>query len=137
ERSTWALGGESARAATDATRRWVGRFGLAGALGLAVLLPAIVSQGRANTLSQVFIYAVIALSMTVLTGWAGQVSLGQFGLVAVGAMVAARLPDWPILALLPFAGVVTALVSVGIGLPALRIRGLYLAVTTLGFALFM
>jgi branched-chain amino acid transport system permease protein len=75
--------------------------------------------------------------MVVLTGWAGQVSLGQFGLVAVGAIVAARLPDWPLLLVLLTAGVITALVAVIIGLPALRIRGVYLAVTTLGFALFM
>jgi branched-chain amino acid transport system permease protein len=80
---------------------------------------------------------VIALSLTVLTGWAGQVSLGQFGLVAVGAILAARNPDMNLALLLPLAGVVTALVAIVVGLPALRIRGLYLAVTTLGFALFM
>jgi ABC-type branched-subunit amino acid transport system permease subunit len=137
ERSTWALGGESGRAATTRTRTWVGRGAVALALGIAVLLPAIVSEGRALDLSRVYIYAVIALSMVVLTGWAGQVSLGQFGLVAVGSMLAARLADWPVLPLLLFAGLVTAIVSVVIGLPALRIRGLYLAVTTLGFALFM
>ena len=143
ERSTWALGGESSRVVIDRTRVWVGRFGVTAALALAVFLPAVVSQGHSLILTQVFIYALIALSMTVLTGWAGQVSLGQFGLVAVGAMIAARQPDWPLIshwpliALLPFAGIVTAVVSVVIGLPALRIRGLYLAVTTLGFALFM
>ena len=136
ERSSWAIGGESARAAVDATRRWVGRFGVGSAFALAVFLPFVVSQGRSLTLSQVFIYAVIALSLVVLTGWAGQVSLGQFGLVAVGAIVAARI-DLPLIALLPVAGLITAAVAIVIGLPALRIRGVYLAVTTLGFALFM
>jgi branched-chain amino acid transport system permease protein len=115
----------------------VGRAGILSALALAIALPFVVSQGRSLTLSQVFIYAVIALSMVVLTGWAGQVSLGQFGLVAVGAIVAARLPDWPLIPLLLVAGLVTAAVAVVVGLPALRIRGVYLAVTTLGFALFM
>lgn len=137
ERSSWAVGSESGRAAMDTTRRWVGRSGIAVAFALAVFLPRVVSEGRALTLSQVFIYSVIALSMVVLTGWAGQVSLGQFGLVAVGAVVAARLPDWPLLLVLLTAGVITAAVAVIIGLPALRIRGVYLAVTTLGFALFM
>jgi len=137
ERSTWALGGESARAAIDRLRAWVGRAGVAGALAIAVLLPLVLSPGRSFLLARVCIYAVIALSLTVLTGWAGQVSLGQFGLVAVGALMAARLPDWNLALLLPFAGVVTALVAMVVGLPALRIRGLYLAVTTLGFALFM
>ncbi len=137
ERASWAIGGETARAAVDRVRAWVGRAGVAGAVAIAAFLPLVVSPGRSFLLARVCIYAVIALSLTVLTGWGGQVSLGQFGLVAVGAVMAARLSDWPLLALLPLAGVVTALVAVAIGLPALRIRGLYLAVTTLGFALFM
>ena len=137
ERSTWALGGESARAVMDRTRAWVGRTGVATAILVAALLPLLVSPGRSFLLARVCIFAVIALSLTVLTGWAGQVSLGQFGLVAVGAVMAARLGDWNLLVLLPAAGLVTAVVAVIVGLPALRIRGLYLAVTTLGFALFM
>ena len=106
---------------------------------VAALLPAR-AQRRATTFlfSQICIYAVIALSLTVLTGWAGQVSLGQFGLVAVGALMAAHLGTRvPLPVLLLFAGAVTAVVAVVVGLPALRMPGLYLAVTTLGFALFM
>jgi ABC-type branched-subunit amino acid transport system permease subunit len=97
-----------------------------------------VGVGQSFLMSQICIYGVIALSLTVLTGWAGQVSLGQFGLVAVGADVAAHLSESvPLLALLVLAGVITAAVSVIVGLTALRIRGLYLAVSTLAFALFM
>src|SRR5581483_3663578 len=136
-RSSWVIGGESGLARADATRRWVGRSGVVLGLLLAAGLPFIVSEGRSLTLSRVFVYALIALSMVVLTGWAGQVSLGQFGLVAVGAIVAARLPDWPLIPLLLTAGAITAVVAVIVGLPALRIRGVYLAVTTLGFALFL
>jgi branched-chain amino acid transport system permease protein len=66
------------------------------------------------------------------------VSLGQFGLVAVGALVAAHLGgSFPLPLLLLFAGAVTAVVAVIVGLPALRMPGLFLAVTTLGFAIFM
>jgi len=137
ERSSWGLGGESVKAAIDRTRAWVGRTGVAVTLMIAVLLPTIVTPGRSFLLARVCIFAVIALSLTVLTGWAGQVSLGQFGLVAVGAIVAARLPDTNLVLLLPLGGAVTALIAIIVGLPALRIRGLYLAVTTLGFALFM
>lgn len=137
ERSSWGLAGDSARAALDRTRAWVGRSGVVLTLAVAVLLPAVVSPGRSFLLARVCIFAVIALSLTILTGWAGQVSLGQFGLVAVGAVIAARAPDWNLAILLPVAGLVTALVAIIVGLPALRIRGLYLAVTTLGFALFM
>ena len=89
-------------------------------------------------MSQICIFGVIALSLTVLTGWSGQVSLGQFGFVAVGADIAAHFgSSLPIVLLLPAAGAATAVVSVLVGLTALRIRGLYLAVSTLGFALFM
>ena len=89
-------------------------------------------------MSQICLYGVIALSLTVLTGWSGQVSLGQFGLVAVGSDIAAHLgAGMPLILLLPVAGAITAVVSVLVGLTALRIRGLYLAVSTLGFALFM
>jgi len=98
----------------------------------------VISTGRSFLLSQICLYGVIALSLTVLTGWAGQVSLGQFGFVAVGSIMAAHLgSSVPLVLLLPFAGVVTAAIAVVVGLPALRVRGLYLAVSTLGFALFM
>jgi branched-chain amino acid transport system permease protein len=86
----------------------------------------------------IVVFALIGLSLVVLTGWAGQISLGQMGIVAIGAAVAATFTSrWHVdltLALLVggVAGGVTAFV---IGLPALRLRGLYLAVTTLAFAL--
>ena len=53
--------------------------------------PVVLDIGHVYLMSQVCIFAVIALSLTILTGWGGQVSLGQFGLVGVGAVVAARL----------------------------------------------
>lgn len=85
-------------------------------------------------------FAIIGLSTVVLTGYAGQLSIAQFGLAGVGAFAAGRLADaeeWPFeLALC--AGVGCAMV-VGLvfGLPALRTRGVNLAVVTfgLGFAL--
>ena len=74
----------------------------------------------------------------ILTGWAGQVSLGQMGFVAIGGALGAKATtDWGLdLALvIPLIGFAGALVAVVVGLPALRLRGLYLAVTTLAFAL--
>jgi len=138
ERSTWQYGATTARATVDSLRQRVSVSGmwLAG-LG-AVVLPLLLSVGNNYLYAQVCIYAVIALSLTVLTGWAGQVSLGQFGLVAVGALVAAHLGStFPLPVLLLFAGAVTAVVAVIVGLPALRMPGLFLAVTTLAFAIFM
>ncbi len=138
ERSSWLQGTVPLARATDPLRRRVGATGTAAALVAAVLLPLVVSVGRSFLISQICLYAVIALSLTVLTGWAGQVSLGQFGLVAVGSLMAAHLgSSVPLPLLLVFAGSVTAVVAVVVGLPALRVRGLYLAVTTLGFAVFI
>ena len=138
ERSTWLHGSADLRRRADAVRERIGTTGVVAAVVIVALLPFVISTGKSFLLSQICIYGVIALSLTVLTGWAGQVSLGQFGLVAVGAIMAARLgSSVPLVLLLPFAGAVTAVIAVLVGLPALRVRGLYLAVSTLGFAVFM
>ena len=138
ERTSWMTGTLGVRRTGETLRRQVGNTGVAVVVVVAVLLPLVLDVGRSFLMSQICIYGVIALSLTVLTGWAGQVSLGQFALVGVGADMAAHFGTGvPLVVLLLFAGVVTALVSVLVGLTALRIRGLYLAVSTLGFALFM
>jgi ABC-type branched-subunit amino acid transport system permease subunit len=138
ERSSWAMGTAAFRTTGSPLRKTVGRTGVVITLVVVALLPTVVGVGHSFLMSQICIYAVIALSLTVLTGWSGQVSLGQFGFVAVGTDIAAHIgSSIPIVLLLPLAGAVTAVVSVLVGLTALRIRGLYLAVSTLGFALFM
>jgi ABC-type branched-subunit amino acid transport system permease subunit len=139
ETSTWRLSTSAFRPVyTDPERRRVGKAGVWLVVVVAALLPLIVSTGQSFIISQMCAYAVIALSLTVLTGWSGQVSLGQFGLVAVGADITSHIgSSVPLILLLPIAGVATAIVAVVVGLPALRVRGLYLAVSTLGFAVFM
>jgi ABC-type branched-subunit amino acid transport system ATPase component/ABC-type branched-subunit amino acid transport system permease subunit len=85
----------------------------------------------------VLMYALIGVSLTMLVGWAGQVSLGQFAVVGIGAYVTARFAGeagWSMVELLLVTGFIGAVVMVVIGLPALRVRGLTLAVTTLGLA---
>jgi branched-chain amino acid transport system permease protein len=83
-------------------------------------------------------FALVGVSIVVLTGWAGPVSLGQMAFVGVGAAIGARaLSDWgwePVTAML-VAAVAGAVVAVLVGLPALRLDGLYLAVTTLALSL--
>ncbi len=82
------------------------------------------------------IYLIVALSATVLTGWGGQLSLGQFGFAAIGGYATVYFSqDLPYLASLALGAVVGVLVALIIGIPALRIKGLFLAVITLGFAL--
>jgi len=108
------------------------------ALGVACALPLFLSNSQTFLLTTVVAFAILALSVTVLTGYAGQISLGQVGFFGVGAATSYQLtvnlyvPFWVSLLL---AGAAGAALSVLIGVPALRIRGLFLAVTTLGFAL--
>ncbi|MBX3313090.1 MAG: ABC transporter permease [Actinobacteria bacterium] len=104
----------------------------------AASLPLFLGPADELRASLVAVYALIALSVMVLTGWAGQVSLGQMSFVAVGGAVGAVATatwDLDLTAALLIAGVAGALVAVVVGLPALRLPGLYLAVTTLAFAL--
>ncbi len=85
----------------------------------------------------VLVYALVGVSLTMLVGWSGQVSLGHFALVGIAAYLTARWAGeagWSVVELLVVTGVVGAAVMVAIGLPALRVRGLTLAVTTLGLA---
>lgn len=101
-------------------------------------LPLIASDGQLNILGVVILYAIVGISLVVLTGWAGQVSLGQVAFFAIGAAVAGYLSSgrgWDIIAAVLGGGIAGAVVAVLIGLPALRITGLFLAVVTLSFAI--
>jgi ABC-type branched-subunit amino acid transport system permease subunit len=139
ERSTWHHGAATTvRATSEVLRRRVSQTGIGAVLLVAVVLPLLLNVGNNLLYSQVCIFAVIALSLTILTGWAGQVSLGQFGLVAVGSLVATHMgSSIPLPLTLLYAGAITAIVAILVGLPALRMPGLFLAVTTLAFAIFM
>jgi branched-chain amino acid transport system permease protein len=102
-----------------------------------ILLPLTMAPSTVTTLSFALVWGLVAMSLVVLTGWGGNISLGQFGIVGIGAMAAGNLlHEWNVDLLLSLvvSMVVGAVIAVAIGLPALRIRGLYLAVTTLAFA---
>jgi len=86
----------------------------------------------------VLLYAVIMLSLGVLTGWSGQLSLGQMAFAAVGGATGAWLTQKAgvgFVAATALAGCLGALFSLVVGIPALRMRGTYLAVTTLALEL--
>jgi branched-subunit amino acid ABC-type transport system permease component len=119
--------------------RRLGRYGwalLAAVLLVLPQLPGLRTQGQAQSLTLILAFAVVGLSLTLLTGWAGQISLGHFALLAVGAYSAARAGDhgWAVARVVLVAGGGAALVALPVGLPALRYRGLFLAATTLTFA---
>ena len=119
--------------------RYQRRLPIALCLGLALLLPlmpALRSESNRFQLGLILLYAVVGVSLTVAIGWAGQVSLGQFALVGVGAFTAGHLLNrgWSLIFLILVCGLVAAGFMVVVGLPALRVPGLTLAVTTLGLA---
>src|SRR5579871_1636510 len=100
-------------------------------------LPALLSLYYVDTMTQVAVYAIVALGLGVLVGRVGLVSLGQVAVLAIGAWVAARLlfaTTQPYPVILLEAGLITMAAGMVTGLPALRLRGLYLALITLMLA---
>ncbi|HEV2360282.1 MAG TPA: hypothetical protein VGS21_01130, partial [Acidimicrobiales bacterium] len=114
-------------------RAWMG-FGV---VGIAVALGALVGVPNLPYLIELPIFGIVAVSLVVLTGWSGQISLGQFGFVAAGALVGGGLAanhNIDFFAAIGIGIVTGAVAALVVGLPALRINGLFLAVTTLAFA---
>ena len=117
--------------------RWGFRGMYAVIFALAIALPYVLTVSRINLAATVLIYAMVAVSLVVLTGWAGQVSLGQIAFFGFGAAVGGAITTrfgWDISLAILCAALVGALLAIVIGLPALRVKGLFLAVVTLAFA---
>jgi ABC-type branched-subunit amino acid transport system ATPase component/ABC-type branched-subunit amino acid transport system permease subunit len=138
---------------------WVRRMPqlLAGfALVVAVALPLVVTQSsRHLTYATILAFAICVVSVTVLTGWGGQLSLGQMAFAGVGALSAAafargvsvnigwrttrivnaRLHGVPFFVAVVLGAVVACLFAIAVGVGALRVKGLLLAVSTLAFAI--
>lgn len=141
ERGSWAAV-EALRPIPAAVRRlWLvrnlGRVVGIVSLTAAALLPLVITNSTAATLTGMAAFAIVGLSVGLVTGLAGQLTLGQFALAALGGVASiyvSRHTGNYVLSFL-YAGVGAALASLVIGLPALRIKGLLLTVTTLSFAL--
>src|SRR5262252_4735118 len=103
-----------------------------------VLLPTFsVSDYHLFQLTMVVVYAIAILGLAILTGFNGQISLGHGAFYAIGAYTTAILMytyEVPYWATLPVSAIVCAVVGFLIGLPALRLGGLYLALTTFALA---
>lgn len=113
---------------------------VASVIVIAVTLPFLVSNYRVFQLNMVLVYAIVLLGLNMLTGYNGQISLGHGAFYAIGAYVAAILMDrfgWPYWATIPVAGVVCFVSGFAFGLPALRLRGHYLALATFALAVAM
>ncbi|MBO6556819.1 MAG: branched-chain amino acid ABC transporter permease [Pseudomonadales bacterium] len=99
--------------------------------------PFLLSDFYLGELSLVFIYAIAGIGLMLLTGYTGLVSLGHAAFLAIGAYTHAYLlaQGWPFLLSATTATLVTALIGGIVGIPALRMTGIYLAVATLAFAI--
>jgi branched-chain amino acid transport system permease protein len=119
------------------------RIGIALILLIAfVVIPLVSSPYWLSTIMLPFlIFALAALGLNILTGYAGQLSLGTGGFMACGAFAAYKLatafPDLHIVVVFALAGLITAGVGILFGLPSLRIKGFYLAVATLAAQFFL
>src|SRR5438477_4874063 len=119
------------------------RIAVAIMLALAFLVvPLIANQYWLSAiLVPLLIFALATVGLNLLTGYAGQLSLGTAAFMAVGAFAAynfiLRVPGMPLLAAFALAGVCAALVGIVFGLPSLRIKGFYLAVATLAAQFFV
>lgn len=113
------------------------RYGfLAVIVAAGAIYPYLVNTRLVSIGSDIALYAIIALSIVVLTGWAGQISLGQYGFVAIGAVLAGGLVSRAGVSFwlaVPAAVVATAFIATLVGLPALRVPGLYLGVASFAF----
>jgi branched-chain amino acid transport system permease protein len=121
-------------ALSDSPTVWAWTATLLAAL---VLAPLAVGAYALTLLVSALIAAIGAVGLNVLTGTTGLISLGQAGFLAVGAYAnAILLTDYgmPVWISLPAGGLAAALVSLVVGIPSLRLKGLYLAITTLAFA---
>jgi branched-chain amino acid transport system permease protein len=107
-----------------------------------LLVPSIANEYWLSAILTPFlIFALATLGLNLLTGYAGQLSLGTAAFMAVGAFAAynllLRVPSIPLLVAFVLAGICAALVGIVFGLPSLRIKGFYLAVATLAAQFFV
>jgi ABC-type branched-subunit amino acid transport system permease subunit len=104
---------------------------------LVLAVPLLLTPTGNFTFALMLVYAMLGVSLNLLMGTAGQISLGHFALLGVGAFTGARLitiAGMPFPLAFALAGLAGGAVAFLIGLPSLRIRGLYLAMATLAFA---
>jgi branched-chain amino acid transport system permease protein len=109
---------------------------LGGVIAAGALLPfAITSPYVLQTLGNAWLYGMLALSLTLVAGTAGQISLGHAALLAIGGYASALLAidlGLPVVVSIPAAGLLTALIGTALVYPSFGLRGHYVAIATLG-----
>ncbi|HVW82110.1 MAG TPA: ABC transporter permease [Mycobacteriales bacterium] len=120
-------------------RRDGGLWAVGAVVGFAVL-PNVFSDATVHSLAEAMAYAIVALTLVVLTGWTGQISLAQMSFAGIGAFTAAHIAGtdagkYPLAVLVSI--LIAVPVSLLIGALVLRLTGLFLALATMAFALVM
>src|SRR5436853_55681 len=108
------------------------------AILLLLAVPNITDQFQTFMFAQVAAYAVAVVGLNILTGYSGQISLGNGAFMAIGSYTTALLTaraGWPYLLTIPVGAVLAGAVGLLVGIPALRLRGIYLALATFALAL--
>jgi branched-chain amino acid transport system permease protein len=125
-------------------RRWLGialwLLMAAAVLAVYALAPRFVSDFHSRDLARAGVFFIAIVGLNLLTGYTGQISLGHGALMAIGGYTTAALvvhEHWRDVWTIPLAGVAAGIVGFLIGLPALRLSGLYLALATFAFAVAM
>jgi len=111
---------------------------VAAVVAVALVVPFMFGPYRVSQFTLVLVYAVAVLGLNLLVGYNGQISLGHGAFFALGAYTAALLIEKagvPYLLTLPASGLVCLVAGFLFGIPALRLRGLYLALVTLALAI--
>src|SRR5271155_5955582 len=101
---------------------------------LACFVPYLLSEYSLSILIQIGIFAIAALGLNILVGFTGQISIGHAAFFLFGAFTSAYISNTlpiPVFFAIPMAGVITALVGLIFGVPAARLKGLYLVIATL------
>jgi branched-chain amino acid transport system permease protein len=112
----------------------------AAVLAVYAFAPRFVSDFHSRDLAHAGVFFIAIVGLNLLTGYTGQISLGHGALMAIGGYTTAALvvhEHWRDVWTIPLAGVAAGIVGFLIGLPALRLSGLYLALATFAFAVAM
>ncbi len=140
--STWSITREIKRIPAELRndRRVRIAYGVLAAIAVIglVAIPAFLPEDKVKLAGTIGIFAIIGLSLVLITGWAGQINLGQMGFVGISGAVAGTIAvrwHWDIALILIAAGAAGAIATVIVGLPTLRARGLAFAIVTLAFSL--
>lgn len=102
-----------------------------------IITPLLAGPGTTLEFTAAIIFGIVAVSLVVLSGWSGNISLGQFAFAGIGGVIAGDLiekANLDFFVSIACAAVGGALLAILVGLPALRIRGMFLAATTLALA---